>query len=103
MRKSTIRQASVDAFSKKLEKWSETLPEQEKSLLQLLIDRATTVNIEDLGTFNLTAKIQRDAEKVFKSLKRATGKSKKRRKMTIELGPLWLRSTTTVPDPHKGR
>jgi hypothetical protein len=100
MKQSTIRPASINAFSKKLEEWSKTLPKAERSLLRLLIDRATTVNVEDLGAFNLTARIQPDAERVFKSLKRATRKSKK---MRIRLGPLWLRSTTTVPDSHKGR
>ena len=98
MKKNIINQVTVDAFSKKLKEWSKTLPKEERSLVRLLIDRATAVNVGDLGDYDLTAKVGPDAERVFKSL----------RKVALELpipgqldlmqdGGLWLKSTTTKP------
>ena len=91
-----IDQANVDAFSRKLAEWGRTLPKKEAGLLRLLVDRASAVNVDDLGEYNLSAKIQPDAERVFKSLQSGIARMP-RGGVWLKLGPLWLRSTTTVP------
>jgi hypothetical protein len=96
-KKSGINQAAVKAFSKKLEEWSKTLPTAERDLVRLLVERATTVNVADLGPYDLKAKVRPDAERLFKSLRKATGRARKRRRATIEFGDLWLRSIITRP------
>jgi hypothetical protein len=94
-RKKNIDQASVDAFSKKLAEWGKTLPKKEAGLLRLLVDRATSVNVGDLGDYNLTAKVQPDAERVFKGLQKSIARMP-RGPVWVRLGPLWLRSNTTL-------
>ena len=93
MKKNKIDQVTVDAFSKKLEEWSKTLPDEERGLVRLLIDRATAVNVGDLGDFDLTAKVGTDAERVFKSLKKVAKKMKG--PVWLKMGPMWLKSITT--------
>jgi hypothetical protein len=92
-----ITQASVDAFSKKLEEWSKALPKEERSLLRLLIDRATSVNVADLGDYDLTAKVRPDGEQVFKSLKKAAARMPRPGWYKGRDGEIWLRSRTTRP------
>ncbi len=94
-KKKKIDQASVNSFSKKLEEWGKTLPKEESGLLRLLVDRATSVNVGDLGEYNLTAKVGPDAERVFKSLQKATARM--RGPVWLRMGGMWLRSNTTRP------
>jgi hypothetical protein len=98
MKKNKINQVTVDAFSKKLKEWSKTLPKEERSLVRLLIDRATAVNVGDLGDYDLTAKVGHDAERVFKSLQKVAQELPIPGQLgLIKFGDLWLKSTTTKP------
>jgi len=97
LKKNRINQVTVDAFSKKLAEWSKTLPKEERSLVRLLVDRATAVNVGDLGDYDLTAKVRRDAERVFESLREVTKKLPRPGSLDIKDGDLWLKSTTTKP------
>jgi hypothetical protein len=90
-----VSQATVNSFSKKLEQWSKTLPPEERGLVRLLVDRATAVNVADLGDYDLTSKVQRDAERVFQSLRNAVARTPPG--MWVEAGDVWLKSRTTKP------
>jgi len=94
VKKNKIDQVSVDAFSKKLKAWGKTLPKDESGLLELFIDRATSVNVRDLGGYDLTAKVGADAERIFKSLKKVSGR-RRRPNVWVDIGPIWLKSVTT--------
>ncbi len=96
-KKQKIDQATVDAFSKKLKEWSETLPQEERSLVRLLVDRATAVNVGDLGRYDLKAKIRPDAEKLFRSLRGAVQASPAAVSANLDPEDLWLKSLTTTP------
>jgi len=94
-----IKQATVDAFAKKLKEWSKTLPKEERHLVRFLVARATAVNVGDLGGYDLKAKIRPDAEKLFKSLKKAIQSLPATGGVNLEPGDIsWLRTTATTPD-----
>jgi hypothetical protein len=98
-KKMKIKQATVDAFSKKLREWSKTLPEDERDLVRLLVLRATSINVGDLGNYDLTAKIAPDAEKLFKSFRGAIRSIPSATGVNLEPGDIsWARAFTTVPD-----
>ena len=95
-----IDQATVDAFSKKLKAWSKSLPQEERNLVRLLVDRATAVNVRDLGSYDLRAKIRPESEKLFKSLRRAIQSLPAVGGVNLDPEDLWLRSVATTPDPR---
>lgn len=98
-KKMKITQATVDGFSKKLKEWSKTLPKEERNLVRLLVDRATAVNVGDLGSYSLKAKLRPEAEKLFKSLRRAVQSLPAAGGANLEPGDIsWFRTTITTPD-----
>ncbi len=94
-KKAKIEQSTVDAFSKKLKEWSKSLPEDERNLVRLLVDRATTVNVEDLGSYNLKTKVRPDAEKIFKSLRGAAQSLPANSGLNLDPGDLWMKIMST--------
>jgi hypothetical protein len=98
-KKLKIEQATVDAFSRKLKEWSKTLPQEERKLVRLLVDRATAVNVGDLGGYNLKANIRPEAEKLFKTLRRAIQSSPAVGGVNLEPGDItWFRTMITTPN-----
>jgi hypothetical protein len=96
-KKLKIEQAAVDAFSRKLKEWSKSLPEEERNLMRLLVERATTVNVADLGGYDLRAKIRPEAAKLFKSLRSAVQSLPAVTGVNLDPDGLWLKSTATRP------
>ena len=96
-KKLKIEQATVDAFSKKLKAWSKTLPQEERDLVRLLVDRATAVNVGDLGGYDLKAKIGPESEKLFKSLKSAVQSLPAVDGVNLDPDEVWLRAIATRP------
>jgi len=94
-KKLKINQDAVNAFSKNLKAWSKTLPAEERNLVRLLIERATTVNVGDLGNYNLRVKIRPEAEKLFKSLKAATQSQPMVSGVNLDPGDVWLKIVET--------
>jgi hypothetical protein len=94
-KKLKIEQATVDAFSKKLKEWSKALPEEERDLVRLLVDRATAVNVGDLGSYNLKAKVGPEAEKLFKSLRGAAQSLPAGSGVNLDPGDVWLKIIET--------
>jgi hypothetical protein len=80
-----------------LKEWSKSLPEEERNLVRLLVDRATAVNVGDLGSYDLKAKIRPEAEKLFKSLRMAIKSLPAVGAVNLDPEDLWLRTTATVP------
>ena len=74
-----IDQAVVDAFSKKLKEWSKTLPEEERDLVRVLVNRATTVNIGDPGSYALKAKISTRSRKTLQEPEKSCPVAARRR------------------------
>ena len=98
-KKLKIEQATVDAFSRKLKEWSKTLPQEERNLVRLLVDRATAVNVGDLGSYDLKVKIRPEAEKLFNSLRRAIQSLPAAGGVNLEPGDIsWFRTMITKPD-----
>ncbi len=99
-KKIKIEQATVDAFSRKLKDWSKTLPEEERKLVRLLVERATALNVGDLGSYSLRAKIRPEAEKLFKTLKRAIQSLPAAGEVNLDPGDIsWMRDIlVTRPD-----
>src|SRR5258708_35279020 len=98
-KKLKIEQATVDAFSRKLKEWSKTLPQEERNLVRLLVDRATAVNVGDLGSYDLKVKIRPEAEKLFNSLRRAIQSLPAAGGGNFEPGGIsWFRTMITKPD-----
>ena len=96
VKKLKIEQTTVDAFSRKLREWSKTLPKEEGNLVRLLVDRATAVNVGDLGGYNLRTKIRPEAEKLFKSLRRATQSLPAVSGVNLDPGDVWVRADWTA-------
>jgi hypothetical protein len=94
-KKLKIKPAAVEAFSRKLKEWSKTLPDEERDLVRLLVDRATAVNVGDLGSYDLSVKVRPEAERLFKSLRGAVQSVPAVSGTNLDPGDVWLKIIET--------
>ncbi len=78
--------AEIEAFVKKLQKWTESLPESEQSLAHLLVQQARDISAEQVQANSLKLSLAAATREVFKNNQKINLPNAD---AWVEIGPIW--------------
>jgi hypothetical protein len=87
-----VSQRDITALSKKLDQWGSTLPESERSLLQLMVSHTRFVDVEAVRTAQIRERLSVAVAGVFRGLPQgATPEG------WAKIGPIWYKKNQFKP------